>query len=90
MPVPKRKTSKARRDKRQSTKFIRVAAVTACQNCASPLNPHVACAQCGFYKGVKVLTTKLERAIKRGEARTALAQKAQAREAAESHHEEAK
>lgn len=90
MPVPKRKTSKARRDKRQSTKFIRVAAITACQNCEAPLNPHAACATCGFYKGVKVLRTKLERAIKRGEAREAIAKKAQAHSTEEPHHEEAK
>lgn len=61
MPVPKRKTSKARRDKRQSCKFIRPKAFCHCSNCEAPLNPHQACLTCGFYKGKKVLTTKQDR-----------------------------
>lgn len=71
MPVPKRKTSKARRDQRQSTKFIRPQATTSCSNCQAPLATHTACMSCGFYKGRKVLTTKLDRALKRGEERSA-------------------
>lgn len=79
MPVPKRKTSKSRRDKRSSCKFIRPHAVITCSNCEYPLTPHQACAHCGFYKGRKVLKTKLERALTRGEARRAKqAQQAQA------------
>ena len=35
---------------------------------------------CGFYKGVKVATTKLERSIKRTEARKAHYEKREARE----------
>lgn len=75
MPVPKRKTSKARRDKRSANKHIRPQAVSACLNCSAAINPHSACASCGFYKGKKVLTTKLERAIKRGESRRVQAAK---------------
>lgn len=69
MPVPKRKRSKARRDKRLSTWFIRPQAITECGNCSKPLSPHVACAECGFYKGAKVLSTKVERVLKRSEVR---------------------
>ncbi len=75
MPVPKRKTSKARRDKRSANKHIRPQAVTACANCAHPISPHQACAECGFYKGKKVLRTKIERVLKRGEARQKLKEK---------------
>lgn len=82
MPVPKRKTSKARRDQRSSTKFIRPQAVTSCSNCDAPLTPHQACMQCGFYKGKKVLSTKLERALKRGETRASAQKKAQPSEQA--------
>ncbi len=71
MPVPKRKTSKARRDKRQANKHIRPKAITACLNCEHPLNPHQACMECGFYKGRKVLRTKIERVLKRGEKKSA-------------------
>ena len=67
MPTPKRKTSKARRDKRQANKHIRPQAVTKCLNCAEPLNPHAACTGCGFYKGVKVMSTKTDRLVKRAQ-----------------------
>ncbi len=67
MPVPKRKRSRARRDKRFANKGIKVKAIAGCQNCGSSLMPHIACASCGFYKGVKILVTKEERATKRME-----------------------
>jgi large subunit ribosomal protein L32 len=67
MPVPKRKTSKARRDQRQSTKFLRPHAITFCTNCSEPLVPHIVCAHCGFYKGRKIIATKGERTVKRVE-----------------------
>ena len=75
MPVPKRKTSKARRDQRQSCKFIRPQSIAGCSNCESPNLPHQVCKDCGFYKGRKVLATKIERALKRGEERKVLAEK---------------
>lgn len=80
MPVPKRKTSKSRRDRRASGKFIRPQAVTACSNCQQALATHAACTNCGFYKGKKVLTTKLDRTVKRGEARQAEQAKMKAKE----------
>lgn len=85
MPVPKRKTSKARRDQRSSGKFIRPQAITSCANCAAPLATHTACTACGFYKGRKVLTTKLDRALKRGEERRAAQAKMAQQQPAESH-----
>lgn len=75
MPVPKRKTSKSRRDSRSSTKFIRPQAITKCLNCEYPINPHEICNKCGHYKGKKILVTKLERALKRNEVRSALQEK---------------
>jgi len=67
MPVPKRKRSKARRDKRFANKGLKPAAITHCASCTTPLATHVACGECGFYKGRKVLTTKAERGVKRAE-----------------------
>jgi len=75
MPVPKRKRSRSRRDKRFANKGIKVKALTKCQNCQAPLATHQACPACGFYKGVKVLVTKADRAVKRGEERQARAKK---------------
>lgn len=73
MGVPKRKRSRARRDSRHASKFLKEKAITGCQNCQEPLPTHSACKACGFYKGVKVLKTKSDRAIKRGQERQAVA-----------------
>lgn len=75
MPVPKRKVSKSRRDKRHANKGIKVKSFTFCVQCAEPLLPHQVCTVCGFYKGEKVLATKLDRMVKRREERQAIAQR---------------
>lgn len=69
MPVPKRKRSRTRRDKRFANKGMSVKALARCQNCQESLSPHQACEACGYYKGEKVFETKTERAMKRGEVR---------------------
>ncbi len=71
MPVPKRKRSKARRDKRFANKGIKVQAITSCAQCKTAIAPHQVCKDCGFYKGAKVLETKIERGIKRVESQQA-------------------
>lgn len=78
MPVPKRKRSRARRDKRFANKGVQIKAMTTCSSCQASVAPHQTCFACGHYKGIKVMTTKLDRAVKRGEAKQARAQKAQA------------
>lgn len=69
MPVPKRKRSRARRDSRFANKGIAIKAFTLCTNCQDPIMTHAACMACGHYKGVKVMVTKLDRAVKRGQSR---------------------
>jgi len=71
MPVPKRKRSRARKNKRFANKGLLVHAIVHCHNCQTPLKPHQACTGCGFYKGVKVVSTKADRITKRVEARKA-------------------
>lgn len=90
MPVPKRKVSKSRRDKRQANKGIKPKAVTACSNCNEPLTPHTACLSCGYYKGKKVLATKLDRATKRSELRKAAAKEEHAHDDHHDHEHEQK
>lgn len=75
MPVPKRKRSRARRDSRFANKGLKPAAIAACAQCQAPLATHQICSSCGFYKGRKVMTTKLDRALKRKETYKAPAQK---------------
>jgi len=71
MPVPKRKRSRARRDKRFANKGIKPQSVAACANCNTAVMTHQACKECGHYKGRKVLATKAERTVKRDETRKA-------------------
>ncbi len=71
MPVPKRKRSRARRDKRFANWGIKAQQITQCANCQVPLLPHSACRACGFYKGSKVLETKSDRAVGRHERKQA-------------------
>ncbi len=69
MPVPKRKRSRSRRDKRFANKGMKERSVSECANCKEPLMAHQACKSCGYYKGRKVLATKADRAVKRAETR---------------------
>ncbi|MCC8069612.1 MAG: 50S ribosomal protein L32 [Ruminococcus sp.] len=56
MAVPKRKTSKARRDKRRSNVWkLNARAFSKCTNCGELTVPHRVCKNCGFYKGVEVI-----------------------------------
>ena len=69
MPVPKRKTSRSRRDKRSANDGAAVKAIASCQTCQEPVMPHQVCFECGYYKGVKVVRTKTDRMHDRGQAR---------------------
>ena len=53
MAVPKRKTSKARRDKRRSNVWkLDAPAFSKCPQCGELKAPHKVCGNCGYYKGV--------------------------------------
>jgi large subunit ribosomal protein L32 len=65
MPVPKRKRSRARRDKRFANKGLAVKSFSHCSNCKEAISGHQACKHCGYYKGQKVMKTKLDRSLKR-------------------------
>ena len=78
MPVPKRKTSKRRRDQRHANKHLHVAEITHCPNSGAPVMPHTVCLESGYYKGVKVMKTKQDRLEARGKKREA--QKAHAQD----------
>ena len=71
MPVPKRKTSKARRDKRSAGARKTRGGAALCQTCKEPVAPHQVCILCGYYRGVKVERTKEERAQEREMAKRA-------------------
>ena len=55
MAVPKRKTSKARRDKRRSSHWkLQVPGLVACPKCGAMRLPHRMCSECGTYNGRQV------------------------------------
>lgn len=56
MAVPKRKTSKARRDKRRASSYrLNRASITECPQCHEPKLPHRVCRSCGYYKNREVI-----------------------------------
>ena len=56
MAVPKRKGSKARRDKRRSSVWkLDAPALSKCTQCGELKMPHRVCPVCGYYKGKEVV-----------------------------------
>ena len=56
MAVPKKKVSKARRDKRRSSTWkLTAPGIVKCPNCGEFCMPHRACKHCGQYKGREVI-----------------------------------
>jgi len=60
MAVPKRKTSKSKRDMRRSHYKTNAPAVTECPECGEARQPHHACPGCGSYRGRTVIKTDEE------------------------------
>jgi len=55
MANPKRRHSKARRDRRRAHDALSVPARSLCSNCGETKFPHRACTHCGHYKGREVV-----------------------------------
>lgn len=56
MAVPKRKTSKARRDKRRASAYrLNKTTISECPQCHEPKLPHRVCPSCGYYKNREVI-----------------------------------
>lgn len=56
MALPKRKHSKARRDKRRSANSkLFMADLSVCPQCKNPRLPHRVCPHCGYYNGKPVV-----------------------------------
>ncbi len=60
MAVPKRKTSKSKRNMRSAHKKASAPNVITCPQCGEAVLPHHACPGCGTYKGRTVLETEEE------------------------------
>jgi large subunit ribosomal protein L32 len=58
--VPKKRTSKMRRNRRRAANSNLRSAVQViqCPKCKEPVLPHRACAACGYYKGREVIAVE--------------------------------
>jgi large subunit ribosomal protein L32 len=55
MAVPKKKTSKSRRNMRRSHHALTPKAHNECPNCGELKRPHHICGACGYYDGREVV-----------------------------------
>ena len=55
MANPKRRHSKARRDKRRAHDFLKRPGMSTCDNCGETKLPHRVCPSCGHYRGREVI-----------------------------------
>lgn len=57
MAVPKRRTSRSRRDQRRAHDALAAPARSVCPQCKEPKLPHRVCPNCGTYRGREVVKT---------------------------------
>ena len=60
MAVPKKKTSKSRRNMRRSHHALAASTYVECPNCGEMKRPHHLCAACGYYDGREVVAISAE------------------------------
>ncbi|MDY0150826.1 MAG: 50S ribosomal protein L32 [Candidatus Cloacimonas sp.] len=58
MAVPKRKTSKTRRDKRRTHDALTPPSFNTCTKCGQASRSHHVCANCGTYNGRQIIDAK--------------------------------
>jgi large subunit ribosomal protein L32 len=59
-PLPKRKISKGRRDRRRAHDALSLNHLVICENCGEYHIAHRICAKCGTYRGQTVVEVKSE------------------------------
>ncbi len=57
-PLPKRKISKGRRDRRRAHDALKPRTLVQCTNCAEMRMPHHVCPHCGHYKGREIINVE--------------------------------
>jgi large subunit ribosomal protein L32 len=60
MPVPKRRTSHSKRNKRRAHDALAAPTVITCPECGESTVMHRACPHCGNYRGRKVIVVESE------------------------------
>lgn len=55
---PKKRHSKAAKRTRRASIKLEEVAVVVCANCSAKIWPHMACPECGFYRGKQRISPK--------------------------------
>ncbi|MDE3180491.1 MAG: 50S ribosomal protein L32 [Acidobacteriota bacterium] len=55
MPNPKRRHSKARKNRRRAHDHLAQPALSECPHCHESKPPHRACPHCGYYRGAQAI-----------------------------------
>ncbi len=55
MAVPKKRTTKSRRNNRRMHIYLKSPALTDCPNCKEKMRRHHLCQNCGYYKGRQII-----------------------------------
>ena len=55
MALPKRRTSRSRRNKRRSHDALVLPQYSKCPQCQEPKLPHRVCRHCGYYNGKEII-----------------------------------
>ncbi len=61
VPLPKRKISKGRRDRRRAHDALKAVNLVQCSNCGEMRLPHTVCPSCGYYQGREVIAIEKEK-----------------------------
>ena len=61
MAVPKRKTSKSKRDMRRSHDGVIPVNSVVCKNCGEVVMQHRICKTCGYYDGREIISKKVKK-----------------------------
>jgi large subunit ribosomal protein L32 len=64
VPLPKRKLSKGRRDRRRAHDALMAMNLVQCSQCGEMRLPHTVCPNCGHYQGREVISTEKEKKTK--------------------------
>jgi large subunit ribosomal protein L32 len=59
--LPKKKTSRARKNQRRSQDHITLGSIVLCSHCRRPHRTHHVCPHCGYYAGREVIAEELPR-----------------------------
>ena len=64
VPLPKRKLSKCRRDRRRAHDALQAMNLVQCSQCGEMRLPHTVCPNCGHYQGREVVSMEKEKKTK--------------------------